>query len=174
MSSSELRRPLKMLRDRPATGLAGGCPSRRHNQRRAAPARGAGCDLGVRFPVRARGGRRVLSCPAGGLERALRSLDVGGQPAVIYCHPYEFAPDELAGYPICPGSSACRREWADDSLTLTTDAPDLGGQVTFFDGCTSGLAAQDDMDPPMPIPRMLGANRSQSLAQPLLVRHHAP
>jgi hypothetical protein len=43
---------------------------------------------------------RVL--PETVLERAIRSIDTAGRPAVIYCHPYEFAPDELAGYPNLP------------------------------------------------------------------------
>jgi hypothetical protein len=32
------------------------------------------------------------------LSRALRSIVREGRPAVVYCHPYEFAPDELDGY----------------------------------------------------------------------------
>ena len=50
----------------------------------------------LRVPVAGGGYFRVL--PEAVLERAIRSIDTAGRPAVIYCHPYEFAPDELAGY----------------------------------------------------------------------------
>jgi hypothetical protein len=50
----------------------------------------------LRLPVAGGGYFRVL--PGGVLSRALRSIVREGRPAVVYCHPYEFAPDELDGY----------------------------------------------------------------------------
>lgn len=32
------------------------------------------------------------------VEAGLRSVDAGGRPAIVYCHPYEFNADELADY----------------------------------------------------------------------------
>ena len=49
-----------------------------------------------RFPVAGGGYFRALPGPA--LERALRRILAEGRPAVVYCHPYEFNPDELADY----------------------------------------------------------------------------
>ncbi|MFL6048705.1 MAG: polysaccharide deacetylase family protein [Gaiellales bacterium] len=54
----------------------------------------------LRVPVAGGGYFRVLPEPV--LERAIRSIDAAGRPAVIYCHPYEFAPQELAGYANLP------------------------------------------------------------------------
>jgi polysaccharide deacetylase family protein (PEP-CTERM system associated) len=48
-----------------------------------------------RLPVGGGGYFRVL--PTAVLERALRSV-VADRPAVVYCHPYEFNSQELAGY----------------------------------------------------------------------------
>ena len=50
----------------------------------------------VRVPVAGGGYFRVL--PAAVLERAIRSIGTT-RPAVVYCHPYEFAPGELDEYP---------------------------------------------------------------------------
>jgi polysaccharide deacetylase family protein (PEP-CTERM system associated) len=54
----------------------------------------------VRVPVAGGGYFRLLPEPL--LERAIRGIAAGGRPAVVYCHPYEFAPEELAGYPRLP------------------------------------------------------------------------
>ena len=48
------------------------------------------------MPVAGGGYFRVL--PIWLLERALGSVLAGGRPAIIYCHPYEFHPQELASY----------------------------------------------------------------------------
>jgi polysaccharide deacetylase family protein (PEP-CTERM system associated) len=53
----------------------------------------------VRFPVAGGGYLRMLPEPL--VARALRSIGAC-RPAIVYCHPYEFAPDELAGYPTLP------------------------------------------------------------------------
>jgi polysaccharide deacetylase family protein (PEP-CTERM system associated) len=59
------------------------------------------CGLGrLRLPVAGGGYFRLL--PERVLERAVRAIGAGGRPAVIYCHPYEFAPGELAGHPGLP------------------------------------------------------------------------
>jgi polysaccharide deacetylase family protein (PEP-CTERM system associated) len=50
----------------------------------------------VRLPVAGGGYFRLL--PRGLIELGLRSITAGGRPAVIYCHPYEFGSNELAGY----------------------------------------------------------------------------
>jgi polysaccharide deacetylase family protein (PEP-CTERM system associated) len=58
------------------------------------------CGLGpLRLPVAGGGYFRLL--PERVLERAIRTIGAG-RPAVIYCHPYEFAPGELAGHPGLP------------------------------------------------------------------------
>jgi len=49
-----------------------------------------------RFPVAGGGYFRAL--PLAVLERALRRILARGRPAVVYCHPYEFNPEELADY----------------------------------------------------------------------------
>jgi polysaccharide deacetylase family protein (PEP-CTERM system associated) len=51
---------------------------------------------GMRLPVAGGGYFRVL--PQRLLERGLRSIVLSGRPAVIYCHPYEFNPEELADF----------------------------------------------------------------------------
>ena len=53
----------------------------------------------VRVPVAGGGYFRVL--PVAVLERAIRSIG-NTRPAVVYCHPYEFAPGELDEYPSVP------------------------------------------------------------------------
>jgi len=50
----------------------------------------------VRLPVAGGGYFRVL--PGGVVTRALRSIVNEGRPVVVYCHPYEFAPEELGEY----------------------------------------------------------------------------
>jgi polysaccharide deacetylase family protein (PEP-CTERM system associated) len=50
----------------------------------------------VRLPVAGGGYFRVL--PTGLVSRALRSIINEGRPVVVYCHPYEFAPEELRDY----------------------------------------------------------------------------
>ena len=54
----------------------------------------------LRIPVAGGGYFRLLPEPV--LERAIRAIGSGGRPAVIYCHPYEFAPGELADHPGLP------------------------------------------------------------------------
>jgi polysaccharide deacetylase family protein (PEP-CTERM system associated) len=49
-----------------------------------------------RVPVAGGGYFRVL--PSLVLERALRAIVAAGRPPVVYCHPYEFNPDELEDY----------------------------------------------------------------------------
>jgi polysaccharide deacetylase family protein (PEP-CTERM system associated) len=49
-----------------------------------------------RLPVAGGGYFRVLPCAF--LVRALRGIYNAGRPPVIYCHPYEFADDELRSY----------------------------------------------------------------------------
>jgi hypothetical protein len=64
----------------------------------------------IEFPVASLqvGGRRI---PAGGggylrllpvslFRRAIRQLNRAGQPAVLYMHPYELAPEEFAELPV--------------------------------------------------------------------------
>ena len=59
------------------------------------------CSLGpLRVPVAGGGYFRLL--PELVLERAVRAIGAGGRPAVIYCHPYEFAPGELGDQPGIP------------------------------------------------------------------------
>ena len=45
------------------------------------------------LPVAGGGYFRLI--PQGLLLRALSSIIAIGRPAIVYCHPYEFAPDEL-------------------------------------------------------------------------------
>jgi polysaccharide deacetylase family protein (PEP-CTERM system associated) len=47
----------------------------------------------MRLPVAGGGYFRLI--PQGLLLRALSSVTAAGRPAIVYCHPYEFAPDEL-------------------------------------------------------------------------------
>jgi polysaccharide deacetylase family protein (PEP-CTERM system associated) len=47
----------------------------------------------MRLPVAGGGYFRLI--PQSLLLRALSSVTAAGRPAIIYCHPYEFAPDEL-------------------------------------------------------------------------------
>ena len=59
------------------------------------------CRLGpLRIPVAGGGYFRLLPEPV--LERALGAIGSGGRPAVVYCHPYEFAPGELGDHPGLP------------------------------------------------------------------------
>jgi polysaccharide deacetylase family protein (PEP-CTERM system associated) len=51
---------------------------------------------GGRWPVAGGGYFRLF--PHSMIRAGLRSIAAAGRPAVVYCHPYEFAPDELAGY----------------------------------------------------------------------------
>lgn len=51
---------------------------------------------GLRIPVAGGGYFRLL--PRWILERALRSVLADDRPAIVYCHPYEFHPQELASY----------------------------------------------------------------------------
>jgi len=48
---------------------------------------------GMRFPVAGGGYIRLLPRPV--LETALRSVLASGRPAILYCHPYEFSPEEM-------------------------------------------------------------------------------
>lgn len=50
----------------------------------------------VRLPVA--GGGYVRLAPGALLGSCLRDIAAGGRPPIIYCHPYEFSPDELADY----------------------------------------------------------------------------
>jgi polysaccharide deacetylase family protein (PEP-CTERM system associated) len=50
----------------------------------------------LRVPVAGGGYFRLL--PLRLLEHGLGQVAADARPAVVYCHPYEFAPDELAGY----------------------------------------------------------------------------
>jgi len=50
----------------------------------------------VRVPVSGGGYLRLL--PRSVIERGLRAVASEGRPAVFYCHPYEFSPDELQDY----------------------------------------------------------------------------
>ena len=51
---------------------------------------------GIRVPVAGGGYFRVL--PRRLIGSGLRSIAAAGRPAIVYCHPYEFNPDELAEY----------------------------------------------------------------------------
>ncbi len=55
-----------------------------------------------RLPVAGGGYFRLL--PERAIAAGLRSIAAAGRPAVVYCHPYEFNPDELADYPDVPRS----------------------------------------------------------------------
>jgi len=48
---------------------------------------------GMRLPVAGGGYIRLL--PQAVLEGALRSVLASGRPAILYCHPYEFSPEEM-------------------------------------------------------------------------------
>jgi hypothetical protein len=50
----------------------------------------------IRVPVS--GGGYVRLLPRRLIERGLRGVASEGRPAVFYCHPYEFSPDELQDY----------------------------------------------------------------------------
>jgi len=47
----------------------------------------------LRLPVA--GGGYVRLLPGALLEGALRSIVASGRPAILYCHPYEFSPEEM-------------------------------------------------------------------------------
>ena len=49
-----------------------------------------------RLPVAGGGYFRVLPGPV--IRRALVAIAASGRPPVVYCHPYEFNPDELSDY----------------------------------------------------------------------------
>jgi polysaccharide deacetylase family protein (PEP-CTERM system associated) len=51
---------------------------------------------GRRVPVAGGGYFRLF--PSSLIRAGLRSIAADGRPAVFYCHPYEFNPDELAGH----------------------------------------------------------------------------
>ena len=51
---------------------------------------------GRRWPVAGGGYFRLL--PGFLLEHALRKVLAAGQPAIVYCHPYEFNPGEMSDY----------------------------------------------------------------------------
>ncbi|HEY2956550.1 MAG TPA: polysaccharide deacetylase family protein [Candidatus Eisenbacteria bacterium] len=51
---------------------------------------------GMRIPVAGGGYIRLL--PRWLLERALRSVLASDRPVILYCHPYEFSPEEMAEY----------------------------------------------------------------------------
>lgn len=53
-----------------------------------------------RLPVAGGGYFRLL--PERVVAAGLRSVAAAGRPAVVYCHPYEFNPDELADYHAAP------------------------------------------------------------------------
>jgi hypothetical protein len=48
------------------------------------------------------GGGYFRLLPHAAIARGVRSIVAAGRPAIIYCHPYEFAPRELRGYPEVP------------------------------------------------------------------------
>ena len=50
----------------------------------------------LRVPIAGGGYSRLL--PRAVLERGIRAIQDEGRPVVIYCHPYEFSPDELDDY----------------------------------------------------------------------------
>ena len=52
----------------------------------------------LRIPVPGGGYFRLV--PARVLERGLRAVEAAACPMVVYCHPYEFAAEELAEYPL--------------------------------------------------------------------------
>ena len=54
----------------------------------------------IRVPVSGGGYLRLL--PRRLVERGLRAVAAEGRPAVFYCHPYEFSPDEIRGYDDVP------------------------------------------------------------------------
>ena len=49
--------------------------------------------LGMRIPVAGGGYIRLL--PSAVLDMALRSVLASGRPVILYCHPYEFSPEEM-------------------------------------------------------------------------------
>ena len=51
---------------------------------------------GMRIPVAGGGYIRLL--PRVVLDRALRSVLAARRPVILYCHPYEFSPEEMAEY----------------------------------------------------------------------------
>ena len=48
------------------------------------------------------GGGYFRLIPRAAIERGIRSIVACGRPAIVYCHPYEFAPRELDDYPDVP------------------------------------------------------------------------
>jgi polysaccharide deacetylase family protein (PEP-CTERM system associated) len=55
---------------------------------------------GFRVPMAGGGYFRLI--PRAAIERGIRSIVACGRPAIVYCHPYEFAPRELDDYPDVP------------------------------------------------------------------------
>ena len=51
---------------------------------------------GIRYPVAGGGYIRLL--PQRVLDGALRSVLASGRPVILYCHPYEFSPEEMEEY----------------------------------------------------------------------------
>jgi polysaccharide deacetylase family protein (PEP-CTERM system associated) len=56
----------------------------------------------LRLPVAGGGYFRVL--PRRVIESGVKAVAAQGRPVVVYCHPYEFNPDELSGYRDVPRS----------------------------------------------------------------------
>lgn len=50
------------------------------------------------FRVPMAGGGYVRLAPGPFLQKGLRGIIASGRPPIVYCHPYEFNPDELADY----------------------------------------------------------------------------
>jgi polysaccharide deacetylase family protein (PEP-CTERM system associated) len=77
----------------------------------------------LRLPVAGGGYYRLL--PERAITAGLRSVTAAGRPAVVYCHPYEFNPDELADYPQAPrrlrvSQGLGRRRFAERVRSLLT------------------------------------------------------
>ena len=80
----------------------------------------------IRVPVCGGGYFRLL--PRRVIEGGLRAVAAEGRPAIIYCHPYEFSPDELKGYRDVPArlrlsQGIGRRSFADRVRRLLAGFP---------------------------------------------------
>lgn len=90
-----------------------------------------------RLPVAGGGYFRLL--PERAIAAGLRAVAAAGRPAVVYCHPYEFNPDELADYPQAPrrfrvAQGLGRRKFAERvrSLLASRDFGRLSDVITAW------------------------------------------
>jgi polysaccharide deacetylase family protein (PEP-CTERM system associated) len=92
-----------------------------------------------RFRLPVAGGGYFRLFPERAIAAGLRSVVAAGRPAVVYCHPYEFNPDELADYPQAPlrfrvSQGLGRRQFAERvrSLLASFDFGRLSDVITAW------------------------------------------